>query len=349
MPEPVKLRFGAELEVVTGSRSQSQKDWQAVATLLSQELAAAGIKNHVNAEHKDKGESYQEWSLVQEVTIADQKKQNRWGMELVSPILDFQQPEIWNSHLDNVWWVLEKRLQTNTSVECSTHIHISPQTGQWTLGQLKNIAKGALYFERSIDSLLPPDRRANMWCQSNRWNKTFKGESMATAFNWIDGVDSTWHLIFLMCSFSKNSELGQATGAKQDFTPNVFRWNFTPLSEVAKGTIEFRQAPGSGNAAQSKLWVQFVAAFIQAAILYAGSLNPESPPSLELLRTHLLAGAQSSGVQDRSLLESLFVGRTQLAPGPYGVKSFDRDDVMKLKKKAAEKNISLAKFKKLYG
>jgi hypothetical protein len=172
---------------------------------------------------------------------------------------------------------------------------------------------------------------------------------MATVFSWIEGVESAWHLAFLMNAYPKNSELGKATGAKKDFPHNVFRWNFTPLSEVAKGTIEFRQAPGSYSAATSKVWIQFVASFIQGAILHSGSLDPKTPPTLELFQGFLLAGAQSSGIHNLSPLQNLFVGKSQLPPGAYDLKGCDKDGLMKLKKKALEKNITLAKFKLLYG
>jgi hypothetical protein len=77
MARPLKLRFGAELEVVTGSREKSHMEWYDVAGALSKELNASGLKNHVNMEHKDKGESYKEWSLIQEVTIENKMMQNR--------------------------------------------------------------------------------------------------------------------------------------------------------------------------------------------------------------------------------------------------------------------------------
>jgi len=77
MSAPIKLRFGAELEVVTGSRTESHMEWRIVAAVLGKELAAIGINNHVNQDHKDQGESYKEWSLIQEVTISNLMMQNR--------------------------------------------------------------------------------------------------------------------------------------------------------------------------------------------------------------------------------------------------------------------------------
>jgi len=77
MSTPVKLRFGAELEVITGSRAHSHMEWTAVAAVLSKELTALEVDNHVNQDYKDAGESYKEWSLIQEVTISNQMMQNR--------------------------------------------------------------------------------------------------------------------------------------------------------------------------------------------------------------------------------------------------------------------------------
>lgn len=36
------------------------------------------------------------------------------GIELVSPILDFQH-HLWNQHMDAVWWVLQEKFDTSTN------------------------------------------------------------------------------------------------------------------------------------------------------------------------------------------------------------------------------------------
>lgn len=73
----LKLRFGAELEIVTGSKQNSHLEWYLTARELSKELTNIGIKNHVNENH-DKGvEDYSEWSIIQEVTITNQMMQNK--------------------------------------------------------------------------------------------------------------------------------------------------------------------------------------------------------------------------------------------------------------------------------
>ena len=373
MSSALKLRFGAELEVVTGSKANSHMEWHLTAQELSKELTNIGVKNHVNKDHNKDAEDYTEWSLIQEVTITNQMMQNKCmtsansqldnsndticlctdtvigGIELVSPVCDFQRPDIWQAHLRGIWWVLDEKFNTSSTVQCSTHVHVSPSEGQWTLDQVKKVAKTALYFERSIDSLLPPERRTNLWCQSNRWNTTSKSQPMSTLFSWIDAAVSIPHVAFLMCIFSKDSDYGSAMGYTHDFAHHVFRWNFTPLSQGAKGTIEFRQPPGSSSAADTQLWITFTASFIQGAIQYADNLNSTKTPNLELLKSVVINGASVSGVSDRSLLHNLFNGKTQLAPGAYDLKSTTQDDLEKMRRKATEMNITLAKFKKLFG
>lgn len=348
-------------------------EWHLTARELSKELTNIGVKNHVNEDHNKDAEDYSEWSLIQEVTITNQMMQNKCmayanfrlghlsdttylytnsaigGMELVSPILDFQRPDIWQAHLQGIWWVLDQKFNTSNTSQCSTHVHVSPSEGQWTLDQVKRVAKTALYFERSIDSLLPLERRTNLWCQSNRWNTTLKAQSMSTLFSWIDGAASIPHVAFLMCTYSKDSDYGRAMGYTNDFPHHVFRWNFTPLSQGAKGTIEFRQPPGSSSAAETQLWITLTASFIQGAIQYADSLDSTKPPTLELFKGVILNGATVSGVSDKSLLHKLFEGKNQLAPGAYDLKSLTQDDFEKMRRKATEMNITLTKFKKLFG
>lgn len=172
---------------------------------------------------------------------------------------------------------------------------------------------------------------------------------MVTIFQWIDSTESSAHIAFLMCAFSKDSEYGKSVGKTADFPHNVFRWNLTPLTEGSKGTIEFRQPPGSANASDSQLWIQFAASFLQGAIHYADRLDAGTPATLDLLKSFVLNGASISGVQDLTLLENLFVGKSQLGPGAYDLKAITTPDLERMQQKALEANITLAKFKKLFG
>jgi hypothetical protein len=74
---PIGLRFGAELEVLTGSKANEHMEWYLTANELSKELSGAQVKNHVNSDHNKDAEDYSEWSIIQEVTITNQMMQNK--------------------------------------------------------------------------------------------------------------------------------------------------------------------------------------------------------------------------------------------------------------------------------
>jgi len=52
-------------------------DWHSCAAALSQVLHQSGLQNHVNKDHNKNVEKYQDWSLIQEVTIDNRMMQNR--------------------------------------------------------------------------------------------------------------------------------------------------------------------------------------------------------------------------------------------------------------------------------
>lgn len=270
-------------------------------------------------------------------------------MELVSPILDFQDQRTWHWHMDAVWAVLSAKFNTSTTPQCSTHVHISPSKGSWTLAQVQKVAKAVLYYERSIDTLLPQERRQSIWAQSNRHNTSTEPQNIDTLFTWIDEARDIPSITLIMCAFSKDSQYGRDVGKTQDFAHNVFRWNFTPLTKGSMRTIEFRQPPGSSDAAATKLWVTFAASFIQGAVLFGDSLDRTQPPTLEGFKGLLINGAIQSGVADYGALDQLFKGKTQLPPGAYDLAKFSPQDLVNLKAKAAQSNITVEKFKKLYG
>ena len=251
--------------------------------------------------------------------------------------------------MDAVWWVLQEKFDTSTNTQCSTHVHISPAQGQWTLDHIKRVAKAALYFERSVDTIMPPERRCTTWAHSNRNNILLRGQDMDLLFSQIDGAQDVAQIVSLVCLYPKDTLHGLRLGKSHDFPHRVFRWNFTPLTKHSMGTIEFRQPPGSSDAASAKLWVTFAVSFVQAAITSAHTLNSARLPVLEDFKAFLLNGAVQSGVTDSSMLDRLFHGKTQLPPGKYNLYQLTQQDLDYFGTKAAELNITLENFKELYG
>lgn len=270
-------------------------------------------------------------------------------MELVSPIFTLEDTSHWHLQLSDVWGVLTGPFNTTTSNQCSTHIHTSPADGAWKNGELRNVAKAVVYFERAIDALMPPARRTNIWCQSNRYNCTLRDYTMVEIFQRIDATQTAQDVAGLMCAFSKHSTLGKSKGADKDFVHNTFRWNFESLVLGSKGTIEFRQPPGSCKAVDSRSWIEFACSFLQAAVLWGDSLDPQQTPNLEMLRTYVLNGARRSSIENLNYLENIFQGKVDLPFGPYDLTNITEDDLNKFIKKADELNITVEKFKMLFG
>jgi hypothetical protein len=73
---PVTFRFGVELEILTGSRANHHMEWYLTADELSIELTKLGLKNHVNQDHNKAMEKYNDWSIIQEVTVINQMMKN---------------------------------------------------------------------------------------------------------------------------------------------------------------------------------------------------------------------------------------------------------------------------------
>ncbi|KAL9132887.1 MAG: hypothetical protein Q9175_005937 [Cornicularia normoerica] len=55
-----------------------------------------------------------------------------------------------------------------SDITCGTHVHVSPGDSKWTLEQVKNVSRSVIYFEEAFEVLLPPERRGNRECRSNR-------------------------------------------------------------------------------------------------------------------------------------------------------------------------------------
>lgn len=247
------------------------------------------------------------------------------GIELISPVGDFNSD--WRKHLEILWKVLDQ-FRIEESETCGTHIHISIKGQKWTPNQTCNLAQAVCYFEGFIDILVPRSRNHTPHCKSNRYNTRFEKSTLVEVFDKIEKVSkasSQEHeapsaavasdsahfeaLSELICC-DGNTEWGEILTLKS------FRWNFTPLAKKdgkgPRGTVEFRQPPGSTSEAQVFAWIEFTACFVQAAIEGSPKLNPENPPSLQRLVDFIKAGAKSAGVHDMQYIDSIFDYQTNL-------------------------------------
>ena len=71
------LRFGVELELVVKSRSYNHKSFESLASEISSSLLAVKILNHVSDLFKKEDEKYEEWSIVDELSIISRHTESR--------------------------------------------------------------------------------------------------------------------------------------------------------------------------------------------------------------------------------------------------------------------------------
>lgn len=111
----------------------------------------------------------------------------------------------WQGEIDIIFSIINIRFEIMLTTGCSTHVHVSPYpTEQYTLGQLRNIMKGVAYFHAPLRTVMPAERKDNIYCKSN--DKAFKvwkslvdevpQRSWAAIFDFFDQKLMRQHLLF---------------------------------------------------------------------------------------------------------------------------------------------------------
>jgi len=252
-----------------------------------------------------------EWSLTDDesVTVTDNKqcKQTTFScpyhtsivpnltcapldpLELVSPILHFEGNYPFRDFVNGVWKVIEAACIIETNTWCGTHVHVSPDN-DYTLDQVKSVACAVLYFESSLNALVPADRLKSKFCKSfHASNPNFKGKAMDKCIALVDATRNHVAIIELMNNPDR-----------------CFAWNFQNLWDGRPLTIEFRQGPGVTSSIDALAWAEFAVTFVGAAIKEAGSYKDLRKYSANVggLKTFLKRGVVS-GVSDAGALERI--------------------------------------------
>ncbi|AEO58219.1 hypothetical protein MYCTH_2118656 [Thermothelomyces thermophilus ATCC 42464] len=345
------LRFGVEIELVVKSKSRNHADFRSLAMEICLHLEKSRIPSHVAclSQKADVTKSYQKW--IQNSTLPSNPAENLFGVELVSSIFYTQQRHKWIPELRETWRVLESGFEVHATKECSTHVHLSPASGPWTLSAARGVAKEAIFFERCIDGLMPGHRHINPYCTSNRWNAVYGGPDMPQIFDDLSRAESLADLGERMCWCSRDSVHARQTLHQDDFVHPHFRWNLTALTESRTRTIEFRQPPASRNARDTLAWILFAACLTRWASERAdAALNPAETPEIADLYRYVGAGAHVSVVPDDmlALLEGLFRSAKPLPAPRHDLKGMTEEEMDELKTEAKRKGMSLEKYKALF-
>ena len=240
------------------------------------------------------------------------------GIELVSPVYPVY--SYWASDIATIFDALQSSFTINPSSACSTHVHISGTPSPLSAHELALLAKTVLYHESALDLLVPPNRRESSayWCQSNRANPALKHfGDLATCFDRIDQAlsasmekDKILPVVEAMNLFPAASAYGKSHGKTRDFVRGkVYKWDFTGMIPgQGRGTVEYRQAPGSVGADEAAGWVTLMIAFVAGAVS-VGPFDGEGHAdgaTLDDLWALLSRGAEVLGWESLGAVEDLF-------------------------------------------
>ena len=288
--------------------------------------------------------------------------QNRGDGELGLEIISYIGHTLFNSaattflSYSNLWKCLESEVEIVDSgpgyESCGTHVHVSVfDRKRHSREHFKLLAKAVVYFERCVDSLMPPCRRHNKFCRSNRYNSKLKSLSMPQIIQAIEDVGwrsetPEFQLVDLLCPVLENG------------SHRYYRWNFFNLTNPNphRWTVEFRQPPGSTTAYQAKLWPQFALAFIRGAALYnikgislgnrslGPSIDSSHPATMDELSMMLVKGGTGVNGVDTGILRDLVEGKEMLDEGSCDEESFGPEDDQYIEAKERAGKVIADKF-----
>lgn len=135
------------------------------------------------------------------------------------------------------------------------HVHVSPfNSPKYSVDQIKRILKGVVYYDQPMTRIMPADRKANPWAQSN----VEKFPAWRTAS--LQVPQKRWAPLF--DSFDKHKMIAQLLLSIP--TDRYVAWNFLNLNATC-GTIEFRRPPGVQSSKEAKHWAAVALGFVANA------------------------------------------------------------------------------------
>ncbi|KAF3491113.1 uncharacterized protein GIQ15_00630 [Arthroderma uncinatum] len=299
-------KIGIEIEILLTPNSHAPLSVEAFAqTLVSKyhEFPSRIHSIHCDLDllPYDGPNSLSEWSIVEDCSL-DTDNSQQSAFELTSPVMEYSRP---------TWKTSE---------------------AAWTLEDLKRISRAIIYFESSIELVVPEHRRGSIWGKNNRSdNYQLEGLSDVQAYSRVDACTTNEELVQLMnCGSNRN-----------------YGWNFTGLLDGDNFTIEFRRGPGLTREIDAFRWVEFVVRFVNSA-RKTGNQGPLTTYRRDVsgLRNFLSAHATPGGYAE--LVDPFFAGKTVFLE-PRKVGQLTAIQTAKVMAKNAEKDRRNLIWKKWMG
>jgi hypothetical protein len=172
-------------------------------------------------------------------------------VEIISPKLY----ENWRDDIEKIFAMVEKYFDIVDMDYGSTHIHVAPKDRDWTLFEVRKLARGIISLAEAVSVALPETRRIQQYAKMNGQDSWFSFSGRTKALFTLESipvqVDGSNELQELINFMSPTRELA---------------WNFQPLGDPTKGTIEFRRAPQSKSAKEALHWISVTLAMVASCL-----------------------------------------------------------------------------------
>lgn len=285
-----QFRFCAELTLQIRSRREDHRTSESLEDEILYSLKTSGIKSQVLSDYPydhTHTPSYRVWTITSDHSIQPKPTEYKYAIKFISPLFRFCSFNTWIQHFEIFMQVLNQDFETTSTHECSTSIHLAPldqNDPKWSSSDLRALSKSILYFESCLDAVMPLYRRTSVFAKSNRNNKQMANLTMAECFSHLNSQKKGQDIAAHMVRCDPKSSTGRALGQRSDFPHSGYRWNFLNLvHHNQKGTIEFRQPPGSTTPGEAITWIILAVCFAQVACAKGDSLRAKDRPSVQTL------------------------------------------------------------------
>ncbi|KAL9036712.1 MAG: hypothetical protein Q9180_004139 [Flavoplaca navasiana] len=245
--------------------------------LVADVLVRNGMPCYVYEPDDDEAPDYNKWHVVLDASLSRKHEMpdHFFPVEVVSPVIVAD--ESWTKVIDKFWSVILEHFELRRDTTCGFHVHISTRRGNYTLEELRMMAKAVVFWEPATKRMTPWSRHDECldFCKSNiladvpvndvlRTDGPLRG--LVTAYSNIDRCDRD-AIIDYIC-------------------PDKYRaWNFKPAKTGGSGSIEFRRPPGVVDAKKAKHWIAFAMTFVDMAIQFNPSALADHMAQVESLHT----------------------------------------------------------------
>tara|TARA_Y100000590_G_scaffold80185_1_gene89024 strand:- start:291 stop:1121 length:831 start_codon:yes stop_codon:yes gene_type:complete len=262
-----KLQYGIELELVLElpnkirNNVDNNRKIEHFSKIMKYDLKDINI---VFSPGKDI-EDYSQWTILEDNSL--ECNSDSFTLELVSPIITNKEKSF--RELEKILTFL-KKFNVSTNETCSYHLHISPQTGPFSLTDLKQISKFFLLFENGLN-YLNMERIDNKFCGSNRYNCRLRDKTIDDCLVLVDKCKSQEKLVDLLNPADTKSKIVLERGKGIDYgnyyrCQRFYKLNLTNLLNN-KNTVEIRSHGGTVNMNTIEEWIN-----IWDAVIYLSNI-----------------------------------------------------------------------------